>query len=103
MSYQLELEESVRHHHAPFHGATFVREYDQARLTKQQEQIVSLMKDGGFRTLSEIADRTGFGEASISAQLRHIDNNSQSGYSMTKQRRGAVTGGCWEYQLSEAK
>ena len=57
-------------------------------------------------TLSELARLTGYGEASISAQLRHLRKSQYGGYLLAKRCRaevrveGAVRGPLWEYKLS---
>jgi hypothetical protein len=55
---------------------------------------------GGWLTLREIADLTSYGEASISAQLRHLRKPHFGGYVITKRRRGPVTNGAWEYRIA---
>ena len=56
--------------------------------------------DADWMTLREIADLTNYGEASISAQLRHLRKPHFGGYIVVKRRRGAVAGGAWEYRIS---
>ncbi len=53
-----------------FDGADY-RPSDHRRLSSQYARIFSLMADGQWRTLREIAELTGYPETSISAQLRH--------------------------------
>jgi len=67
------------------------------RLQGQTRKIYNLMSDGIFRTLAEIESITGYPQASISAQLRHLKKLRFGGHAVTKQRRGH--GGTWEYQL----
>lgn len=55
---------------------------------------------GGWLTLSEIADLTNYGEASISAQLRHLRKPHFGGYVVAKRRRGSVTNAAWEYRIA---
>jgi hypothetical protein len=54
----------------------------------------------GWLTLREIADLTNYGEASISAQLRHLRKPHFGGYVVVKRRRGPVTNGAWEYRIA---
>lgn len=56
--------------------------------------------DGGWMTLREIADLTSYGEASISAQLRHLRKAHFGGYVIAKRRRGPATNGAWEYRIA---
>jgi len=67
------------------------------RLQGQTRDIYNLMSDGIYRTLGEIKNITGYPEASISAQLRHLRKLRFGGNTVNKQRRG--DGGTWEYQL----
>lgn len=57
-------------------------------------------------TLEELARLTQFGEASISAQLRHLRKPGNGGYVVEKRRREAESwarpeqaGALWEYRL----
>ncbi|HEY4837996.1 MAG TPA: hypothetical protein VIH72_05290 [Candidatus Acidoferrales bacterium] len=56
--------------------------------------------DAGWLTLHEIAELTNFGEASISAQLRHLRKPHFGGYVIVKRRRGLVMNGVWEYRIA---
>lgn len=51
-----------------------------ARLGKQARRVIVLMVDGEWRTLSEISERTGDPEASISARLRDLRRADHGGY-----------------------
>jgi hypothetical protein len=53
----------------------------------------------GWLTLREIAAITRFGEASISAQLRHLRKAQFGGYVVEKRRRGEPSRGIWEYRV----
>ena len=60
---------------------------------------------GKWHTLDEIAGTTEFGEASVSAQLRHLRKTRHGRYRVEKRRRrdgetesGRETG-LWEYQV----
>lgn len=82
-----------------FNGPTYDAHVDRVRLTGQVERIFTLMRDGTFRTLPEIAAATKDPEASISAQLRHLRKERFGGHTIEKRRRGADTSGLWEYRL----
>ena len=84
---------------ARFNGPDYVKEFDQERLTGQLKDIFALMKDGKFRTLSEIEQVTGHPQASISAQLRHLKKERFGSHTVNKQSRGERNNGLWEYQL----
>ncbi len=93
----------------PKHG-----EYDARRLRSQREVIRDVMISAAecktWLTLGELRAITRYGEASISAQLRHLRRMENGGYSIEKRHReGAVVmraaadgrGECvWEYRIS---
>lgn len=76
------------------------------QLGKIRELMLAAATRGEWLTLAEIAGPTEYGEASISAQLRHLRKPSHGGYCVEKRRRagretesGRDTG-LWEYQVS---
>ena len=76
-------------------------EADAVRLTTQKEQIRAYLLTGPyFYTLAEISAYTGFPEASISAQLRHIKHEKIGLHTYEKRRRNGGHGGTWEYKLT---
>ena len=81
-------------------GPTFDHIIDGPRIRNQHEVIKNLMLRSGYLTLSEISHATGFPEASISAQIRHIKKKEfwppQGRYVVTRNRRH---GGTWEYMV----
>lgn len=79
-----------------FDGADIKPERDNKRLTKQYDAIFNLMKDGKWRTLNEIARQLGYGEASISAQLRHCRKPRNGGHTLNREYVGD---GLYKYQL----
>lgn len=79
-----------------FDGADIVPERDNKRLTKQYDAIFNLMKDGEWRTLNQIASQLGYGEASISAQLRHTRKERNGGHTLNREYVGD---GLYQYQL----
>jgi len=88
-------------------------EYDARRLRSQREVIRDVMLAAAdcdtWLTLSELRALTRYGEASISAQLRHLRKLENGGYDVSKQRReDAVNGSAsadgrgecvWEYRI----
>jgi hypothetical protein len=70
---------------------------DCARLEGQLRRIYELMVDGEWRSLADIERITGFPQASISAQLRHLRKTRFGSHSVEKRRRGES--GTWEYQV----
>lgn len=84
---------------ARFNGSDYDPELDYKRLTGQIKAIYDLMIDGQFRTLREIEMATGYPQASISAQLRHLRKPRFGSLVINKQRRGERTSGLFEYKL----
>lgn len=82
-----------------FDGRTYNKKLDRSRLTGQWLLVFDLMKDGAWRTLREIADRTGCPEASVSARLRDFRKAKFGGHAVDRRRRGIWTDGVWEYQV----
>ena len=88
-------------------------EYDARRLRSQREVIRDVMLAAAdcdtWLTLGELRALTRYGEASISAQLRHLRKLENGGYDVSKQRRedavaagasGDGRGECvWEYRI----
>ncbi len=89
-------------------------EYDARRLRSQREIIRDVMLAatdcGTWLTLAELRALTRYGEASISAQLRHLRKMENGGYQIAKRHRedageGRVgidrRGECvWEYRVA---
>lgn len=82
-----------------FNGAVYSKEHDDLRLTGQILRIFDLMKDGLFRTLSEISSATGDPETSCSAQIRHLRKERFGSHRVDKRSRGKRSNGLWEYSL----
>ncbi len=88
-------------------------EYDARRLRSQREVIRDVMLSAAecdtWLTLGELRALTRYGEASISAQLRHLRKAENGGYELVKRHREAMAGGSasagtrgertWEYRL----
>src|ERR1700722_17397336 len=66
-------------------------EYDARRLRSQREVIRDVMLAAGecdtWLSLGELRALTRYGEASISAQLRHLRKHENGGYEVTKRHR----------------
>jgi len=84
---------------AHFDGPEYQSELDFSRLTGQIKRIFTLMADGRWRTLAEIAAITNDPEASISAQLRHMRKKKFGEHKIERRRRGDVKRGLCEYRL----
>ena len=89
-------------------------EYDARRLRSQREIIRDVMLSAAscetWLTLGELRALTRYGEASISAQLRHLRKAENGGYEVTKRHREGASpdrpgtdgrGECvWEYRIA---
>ena len=83
---------------------------EEVRLKRQRDVLREVMESaavcGVWMTLGEIAERTGYPPASVSAQLRHLRNGT-GGYIgpryevKKRQRRPGL--GLWEYQARKAE
>jgi hypothetical protein len=82
-----------------FNGPDYDPDLDNARLTGQIRRVFKLMRDGVWRTLSEIETGTGDPQSSISAQLRHLRKERFGGHKVDKRRRGKAESGLFEYSL----
>jgi hypothetical protein len=71
-----------------------------------RDVMLAAGKYGAWMTLRELARLTRYGEASISAQLRHLRRAECGGYALEKRvRQGEVVGSeehfvVWEYRLT---
>src|ERR1700739_915717 len=88
-------------------------EYDARRLRSQRDIIRDVMLSAAdcetWLTLGELRALTRYGEASISAQLRHLRRSENGGYEVTKRHREGASperpgsdgrGECvWEYRI----
>jgi hypothetical protein len=79
-----------------FDGGTYEPGKDYARLNGQLRRVASLMSDGQFRTLAEIASVAGGTEASVSARLRDLRKERYGAREVERQR---VAGGLYRYRL----
>jgi hypothetical protein len=87
---------------AHFDGPDYEPRFDYSRLTGQIRDVYTLMSDGEWRTLREVADITAWPEASISAQLRHLRKPKFGSHKVEKRRRGDPSNGLYEYRLSDS-
>lgn len=82
--------------HPNFDGADYVPDRDDRRLTAQLSRISALMADQAWRSLGEIAGKTGDPTPSISAQLRHLRKARFGAHTVNRRYCG---NGLYEYQL----
>ena len=83
-----------------FDGPVYVPQHDLKRLTGQILRVFALMRDGRWRTLSEIEKTIGDPAASVSAQLRHLRKERFGAHVVAKRARGNRSIGLWEYRLT---
>jgi len=74
-----------------------VSEKDTVRLTGQLSKVRSLMSDGQWRTLAEIAAVAHGSEAGVSARLRDLRKPRFGNNSVERRRR--TSNGLWEYRV----
>jgi len=85
-----------------FDGVTFSPQKDSARLSRQLEAVLAVMRDGKWRTFAEIgvemAERgtPAASEAGISARLRDLRKVRFGGHRVDRRRRD---GGLHEYRV----
>lgn len=77
-------------------GSTYNHARDGIRLHKQHNRVFSLMRDGKWRTLAEIAVHTRDPEASVSARLRDLRKPRFGAHTIERRR---VSDGLHEYRL----
>jgi len=79
-----------------FDGADYNPERDDERLGGQLLRVWSVMSDGLWHTLPQIARVTGDPEASISAQLRHLRKDRFGAHTV---EREYIKNGLYRYRL----
>jgi hypothetical protein len=82
-----------------FSGVTVEPLCDEVRLCKQYKRVFSVMVDGEWRTLSEIALECGDPLQSISARLRDFRKRRFGAHQVDRRRKGDDVSGLWEYRL----
>lgn len=83
-----------------FSGATYQSRLDRCRLNRQLVAVFSLMADGAWRTLREIADAVNAPEASVSARLRDLRKKRFGAWKVESRRRGEAARGLYEYRVT---
>ena len=80
-----------------FDGVTINDERDNGRLAHQLHAVRKLALQLSWFTLKEMADNTGYPEASVSARLRDLRKPKFGGYTVERQHLG---GGLWAYRVT---
>ena len=81
---------------AYFDGKTYNPDKDCYRLTTQLGKTFDLMKDGRWRSLSQIARSVSGSEAGVSARLRDMRKDRFGAHTVERKR---VKDGLWLYRL----
>lgn len=87
-----------------FGGETYEPDHDKVRLFAQLDRVWSVVQDGAWRTLAEIAQACGeptIPEASISARLRDLRKPKFGRREVERRRRGEPDRGLHEYRVLE--
>lgn len=79
-----------------FDGDDYQPDRDNDRLAKQLDDIMRVILDGNWYTLSELSAITGHPPASISAQLRHLRKKRFGSWTVERRYCGS---GLYEYRL----
>lgn len=79
-----------------FDGKTYTHDRDGKRLGEQYVRVFNLMRDGKFRTLSDIRKETGDPESSVSARLRDMRKERFGAFNV---ERKYIDNGLYEYRL----
>jgi len=82
-----------------FYGDSYDPLFDKERLTGQIKKIYELMRDGKWRTLSEIEEAIHAPQASISAGLRLFRRREYGSHEVNRRARGDRSRGLFEYQV----
>jgi hypothetical protein len=78
-------------------------EEDETQLAAIRELMMRAFDRGVWLTLGEIAAATEFGEASISAQLRHLRKAHHGGYRVEKRRRWPARASAATRKIQDAR
>lgn len=79
-----------------FNGSDYQPMRDDVRLTKQLMRVWDAVKDGSWKTLSQIAAEASAPESSVSAQLRHLRKPRFGSHEVQKQHMGH---GLYKYRV----
>ena len=81
----------------PHHDGPDLTPADQRRLATQLVRVQTLMADGQWRTLSQIAATVGGSEAGVSARLRDLRKDKFGAHLVERHRTHSA--GLWYYRL----
>jgi hypothetical protein len=85
-------------------GTGYEAKYDEQRITSQRDTVKQVLllaaHHDAWMTLGELARKTKYPEASISARIRDMRKPRYGGYTVEKRRVGNPARGLWEYRLT---
>lgn len=79
-----------------FDGASYEPDQDHKRLRKQLEAVRSIMADGEYHTLAELAGKVGCETQSASARIRDLRKPRYGSETIERKR---IDGGLYGYKL----
>jgi hypothetical protein len=82
-----------------FDGDTYDPHFDYKRLKSQLERVKAIMRDGHWRTLDEICQKSGGTQAAVSARLRDLRKEKFGGHAVERRARASRESGLFEYRL----
>ena len=82
-----------------YNGPEYNPQQDQVRLSGQTKRIFNCMKDGVWRTYTEIQNITRDPVTSIASQLRHLRKTQFGKHQVLRRHRGDRKAGLYEYKL----
>lgn len=80
-------------------GPAYDSTLDEQRILGQRGRVKAYLLNGQWCTLADIEAYTGYPQASISAQIRHLRKARFGRYVVIKRRKLGGQGGTWEYRL----
>ncbi len=87
-----------------FDGATVDATLDAARLTELWKKVKSLMIDGKWRTIEEVAIAVGAkSENSVAARIRDLRKSKFGAFTVDRRRRGDPGSGLFEYRVTKGE
>jgi DNA-binding Lrp family transcriptional regulator len=86
----------VNRNRPDFDGETYDRTRDQDRLLSQLDRVAKLMRDGQWRTLTNIAIEVDAPESSVSARLRDLRKGKFGAYTIEREH---VHSGLHQYRM----
>jgi hypothetical protein len=80
-----------------FDGETYIPKRDGTRLGRALGETLSIMQDGEWHTINEIASRVRCSSPAASARIRDLRKEKFGGYNVERRH---VSKGLWEYRIA---